>query len=419
MMSKKIVVIGGGAAGMMAAIAAAENRAEVYLIEKNEKLGKKIYITGKGRCNVTNMAEKEVIFDSICTNNKFFYSSYKNLDNVETFKLFESYGLKLKVERGNRVFPQSDHSSDVIKALENKLSSLNVEIQLNTRVDKIEKNNDNRFEIKIHSTKKNDVIIADSVIVATGGLSYPSTGSTGDGYEFARSFGHKITELYPSLVPLHLSDSVKSIQGLSLKNVSLSIYNEQKLLYNDFGEMLFTHNGISGPLVLSASTKCVKLLNNGIRLKAFIDLKPAIDEKTLDARFLREFSGNENKQLKNVMGRLLPSSLISLYLQKAGVNENKPIHSVTVKERETLVKTMKALSFNVCGSGSYPEAVITQGGVNVKEINPKTMESKLIKGLYFAGEVLDLDALTGGFNLQIAWSCGYTAGLNAAMEGDK
>ena len=418
MMSKKIVVIGGGAAGMMAAIIAAENNASVCLLEKNEKLGKKIYITGKGRCNVTNMAERDVMFDSICSNNKFFYSSYKNLDNTQTYQLFEKYGLRLKVERGNRVFPVSDHSSDVIKTLERRLYSLGVDIYLNTKVVKIEKDNDNRFNIKTESANKTESFVADSVIVATGGLSYPSTGSTGDGYDFAKKFGHKVTELYPSLVPLELMENVKPLQGLSLKNVSLSIYNEQKLLYNEFGEMLFTHKGISGPLVLSASTKCVKLLANGIKLKAYIDLKPALDEKMLDNRFLREFSGNENKQVKNIMGKLLPSSLISFFLQKSGVSENKPVHSVTVKEREQLIKNMKALSFTVCGAGSYAEAVITQGGVNVKEINPKTMESKLVKGLYFAGEVVDMDALTGGFNLQIAWSCGYTAGLNAAMEGE-
>lgn len=415
-MNKKIIVIGGGAAGMMAAISAASNGAEVILLEKNEKLGKKIYITGKGRCNVTNMAERDVIFDSICSNNKFFYSSFKTLDNFETCKLFESFGLQLKVERGNRVFPESDKSSDVIKALERQLRKLNVKVFLSTRVDKIEKNNDNSFNIKTVSGQEKKDFTCDAVVVATGGLSYPSTGSTGDGYEFAKGFGHKITELYPSLVPFHLSDNVKPLQGLSLKNVTLSIYNEQKLLYNDFGEMLFTHNGISGPLILSASTKCVKLLYNGIKLKACIDLKPALDEKTLDARFLREFNGNENRQIKNVMGKLLPASLIQPFLKKAGINENKQINSITASEREKLIKTMKALEFTVTGFGGYPEAVITKGGINVKEISPKTMESKLVKGLYFAGELIDLDALTGGFNLQIAWSCGYVAGLNAATE---
>lgn len=416
-MNKKVIVIGGGAAGMMAAIAAAENNASVTLIERNEKLGKKLYITGKGRCNVTNMAEKEAIFDSICNNNKFFFSSFKTLDNTDTYNLFESYGLKLKVERGNRVFPVSDHSSDVIKALERQLKKLCVKIILNTRVDKIEKNNENVFNIKTESRSKTEVLSADSVIIATGGLSYPSTGSTGDGYEFAKVFGHKITDLYPSLVPLHLSDNVKPMQGLSLKNVALSIYNEQKLLYSDFGEMLFTHNGISGPLVLSASTKCGKLLKNKIKLKAFIDLKPALDENTLDARFLREFSGNENKQIKNVMGKLLPSGLIDFYLKKCCIDGSKQINSITVTERDSLVKIMKALPLTVTDLGGYPEAVITQGGVHVKEISPKTMESKLVKGLYFAGEIMDLDALTGGFNLQIAWSTGYTAGLNAAIVG--
>lgn len=415
-MNRKIVVIGGGAAGMMAAISAATNGANVILLEKNEKLGKKIYITGKGRCNITNMAEREVMFDSICSNNKFFYSSFKTLDNFETYKLFESFGLKLKVERGNRAFPESDKSSDVIKALERQLRGLHVKVYLNTRVDNIEKNNDNSFIIKTVSGQEKATFVSDAVIIATGGLSYPSTGSTGDGYEFAKKFGHTVTELFPSLVPLHLSDNVKPLQGLSLKNVSLSIYNEQKLLYNNFGEMLFTHNGISGPLVLSASTKCVKLLHNGIRLKAYIDLKPALDDKILDARILREFSGNENKQLKNVMGKLLPSSLIEVFLNKAGINENKQINSITISEREKLIKTMKAFELTISGFGGYPEAVITKGGINVKEISPKTMESKIVKGLYFAGELMDLDALTGGFNLQIAWSCGYVAGLNAAME---
>lgn len=418
-MGKRIVIIGGGAAGMMAAIAAAENGSNVTLLEKNEKLGKKIFITGKGRCNVTNMAEKNVIFDSICTNNKFFYSSFKNLDNFETYNLFESMGLKLKVERGNRVFPESDKSSDVIKVLENRMRSLNVNIILHKNVLSIEKNSDELFVISTETGSNKIEYLADAVIVTTGGLSYPSTGSTGDGHKFALSFGHSITDTFPSLVPLHLSESVKALQGLSLKNVELSIYNEQKLIYNDFGEMLFTHNGISGPLVLSASAVCVKLLHCGIKLKAYIDLKPALDDKTLDSRFLREFAGNENKQIKNVMGRLLPSSLIGFYLNKAGVNENKQINAVTVAEREKLVKTMKALELNVTGLGSYSEAIITQGGINVKEISPKTMESKKVTGLYFAGEVLDLDALTGGFNLQIAWSTGYTAGVNASIQGGK
>lgn len=416
-MSKKIVVIGGGAAGMIAAIAAAGNGADVVLLEKNEKLGKKIYITGKGRCNITNMSERDVLFESICTNNKFFYSAFKNLDNFDTYKLFESFGLKLKVERGNRAFPESDKSSDVIKALEKQMKLLNVRIILNTKVLSIEKNSENMFTILSDFAGKKIKDTAEAVIVATGGLSYALTGSTGDGYRFAKAFGHNVTDTYPSLVPLHLSDNVKDLQGLSLKNVSLSIYNEQKLLYNDFGEMLFTHNGISGPLVLSASTTCVKLLSNGIKLKAYIDLKPALDEKTLDLRFLREFTGNENKQIKNVMGRLLPSSLIEFYLNKAGIKGNKQINSITVADRNRLIKTMKALELSVSGFGSYNEAVITKGGINVKEISPKTMESKKTKGLYFAGEVLDLDALTGGYNLQIAWSCGYTAGLNASIQG--
>lgn len=413
----RIVVIGGGAAGMMAAYAAAINNASVVLLEKNEKLGKKIYITGKGRCNITNMSDKDVIFDSICSNNKFFYSSFKNLNNFDTYDLFESFGCKLKVERGNRAFPESDHSSDVIKALERQLHKLNVKIYLNTEVTDIENIDDSRFNINISCKGNKNYIQADSVIIATGGLSYPSTGSTGDGYKFAKKFGHKITELYPSLVPLVLSDNVKSLQGLSLKNVTLSIYNEQKLLYSDFGEMLFTDKGISGPLVLSASTKVVNLLQNKIKLKAYIDLKPALDEKKLDARLLREFSGNENKLIKNVMPKLLPSSLIDEVLRKAGISGSKQINSITVKDRERIIHTMKALEFTVTDFGGYYEAVITKGGVNLKEISPKTLESKLAKGLYFAGEVVDLDALTGGFNLQIAWSLGYTAGINAALNG--
>lgn len=415
-MNKKIVVVGGGAAGMMSAIVAAENGAEVTLIEKNEKLGKKLYITGKGRCNITNMADRNVIFESICSNNKFFYSAFKSFNNFDTYDFFERHGLKLKTERGNRVFPTSDHSSDVIKVLEKSMKNLGVNIILNTKVTDIIKSD--LFSLVLSSKEKDWKMNADSVILATGGLSYPSTGSTGDGYEFAKKFGHTVTELYPSLVGLHLSDNVKTMQGLSLKNVSLSIYNEQKLLYSDFGEMLFTHNGISGPLVLSASSVCTKLLNNGVKLKAVIDLKPALDEKTLDNRFLREFIENKNKQIKNVMGKLLPTSLIDEFLKKANLSGERQINSITVNERQNLIKTMKALNFTIIGTGSYSEAIITKGGVNVKEINPKTMESKLVSDLYFAGEMADLDALTGGFNLQIAWSCGYTAGISAAIKGE-
>lgn len=406
----KVLIIGGGAAGMMAAYAAAKNNASVTLLEKNEKLGKKLFITGKGRCNLTNMSDREVIFDSICSNNKFFYSSYKNLNNFETYDLFESFGVKLKVERGNRAFPQSDHSSDIIKALERQLYKENVDVRLNTKVKAVSIDTEGKFVVNCDS----DCFTADSVILATGGLSYPTTGSTGDGYIFGKRFGHSVTELYPSLVPLLTDDCVKNLQGLSLKNVKLSLYNEQKQIYSNFGEMMFTDKGITGPLVLSASCDSVKLLHNKIKLKAYIDLKPALDEKTLDARLLREFSGNENKQIKNIMGRLLPTSLIELYLMKAEVSANKPVHSITVKERERLVKTLKGLCFTISGFGDYREAIITKGGINLKEISPKTMESKLIKGLYFAGEIIDLDALTGGFNLQIAWSTGYTAGLNAS-----
>lgn len=412
MMKNSVIVIGGGAAGMMAAYAAAINNSSVVLLEKNEKLGKKIYITGKGRCNITNMSEKEVVFDSICSNNKFFYSAYKNLNNFETYSLFEAFGLKLKVERGNRVFPQSDHSSDVIKALERQLNILNVQVALNTIVKSISIAEDGRFVV---STNR-DNYFGDSLIIATGGLSYPSTGSDGDGYRFAKHFGHRVTELYPSLVSLKTVEPTKVFRGLSLKNVSLSIYNENKLLYSNFGEMLFTDNGISGPLVLTASSFAVKLLQNGIKLKAYIDLKPALDQKTLDLRLLREFKGNENKQLKNVMGKLIPASLINFFLEKARVSGLKQINSITVKDRECIIDTLKALEFNLNGFGGYNEAVITKGGIVLKDMNPKSMESKLIKGLYFAGEILDLDALTGGYNLQIAWSTGYTAGLNAALR---
>ena len=417
----EVLIIGGGAAGMMAAYAAAKEGVRATLIEKNEKLGKKLYITGKGRCNLTNMAEGKDFFDSICSNEKFFRSAYQTLNNTETYRLFEEMGLRLKVERGMRVFPESDKSSDVIRSLERQLHKMQVNILLHTEVKEITKTADNVFSVRTRKGNSEEIINAAAVVIATGGLSYPSTGSTGDGYAFAKYFEHKIIPCYPSLVSLILKENVKQLQGLSLKNVSLRMINEQKTVFEGFGEMLFTDKGISGPLVLSASAKSVHLLSNGIRLKAIIDLKPALNKEQLQARLLREFSGNGNKQLKTVLHKLMPASLLKEFIRQTGFGEKKTVSSVNEADMDKLIHVLKNLTFKVTGFGGYPEAVVTKGGISTKEIVPKTMESRLVSGLYFAGEVIDIDALTGGFNLQVAWSTGYTAGMHASqrLKGEK
>lgn len=400
----KVGVIGGGAAGMIAAYFSAINGNEVVLIEKNEKLGKKIYITGKGRCNLTNLCEPDVFLQNVVTNPKFVYASIYGFTPQETVDFFNGLGLKTKVERGNRVFPESDKSSDVIKTLSSAILSAKVTVKLNETVKSI-----TTFggAVKSIITDKNEYF-CDRVIVATGGLSYPSTGSTGDGYGFAEAVGHTVTELSPSLTGLNLAGGDFSpLQGLTLKNVGVSVFADGKLIYAKQGEALFTHYGISGPTILSASS-----VINGVKADKFmlkIDLKPALERETLSARVLRDFNLNLNKEIKNSLDALLPKSLIPLIIKRAGIPEYKKPNSITVKERERLVFALKNLDFEITGTRGFNEAVITRGGVCVKEINPKNMESKLIKGLRFCGEVLDLDAFTGGFNLQIAFSTGKAA----------
>lgn len=402
----KVLVVGGGAAGMMAAIFAARNGHSVELFEKNEKCGKKVYITGKGRCNITNAGDMDDIMASIVTNQKFMYSSLNQFTNYDVMGFFDELGLAIKVERGNRVFPESDKSSDVISCLVKELNRLGVEIHYNTGVKEIVAK-DGKFAYVL--TDKNNKIFADNVIIATGGKSYPVTGSTGDGYEFAKKLGHTVTKLTPALVPFNAKEEyVKDLQGLSLRNVGVTIMHQNKVVYSDFGELLFTHFGVSGPTVISASSKLTSLIEKD-NLMLYIDLKPALDEKQLDERILRDFNNNINKSLKNSLDDLYPRKLIPVIISLSGIDENKKIHEISKQERLKLVELTKKFPVTLVGLRGYNEAIITQGGVNVKEITPSTMESKIIKNIYFAGEVLDVDAVTGGFNLQVAWSTAYTA----------
>lgn len=407
-----VIVVGGGAAGMFAAIAAAKNGHQVTLYEKNEKLGKKIFITGKGRCNITNAADMEELFDAVVTNSKFLYSSFYGYTNQNVIDFFEDAGVPVKIERGNRVFPISDHSSDVIRALEREMKKVGVKVCLNTEVKSVEaeKGKFNKVVLKDTTTQT-----ADACIVATGGLSYRSTGSTGDGFRFAENVGHKVTQCFPSLVPMETKEPwICELQGLSLRNVEAKILDGKKELYKDFGEMLFTHFGVSGPLIISASSYVGKKFmdKNGQKkeLTLEFDLKPALTEEQLDQRVLRDFEENHNRQFKNAITKLFPTKLIPVMLELGGIDPEKKVNSIEKEERKQFVHLIKHFRMTLTGLRDYPEAIITKGGVNVKEIDPGTMESKLVKGLYFAGEVLDLDALTGGFNLQIAWSTGYAAG---------
>ena len=407
-----VIVVGGGAAGMFAAIAAAKNGHQVTLYEKNEKLGKKIFITGKGRCNIKNAADMEELFDAVVTNSKFLYSSFYGYTNQNVIDFFEDAGVPVKIERGNRVFPISDHSSDVIRALEREMKKVGVKVCLNTEVKSVEaeKGKFNKMVLKDTTTQT-----ADACIVATGGLSYRSTGSTGDGFRFAENVGHKVTQCFPSLVPMETKEPwICELQGLSLRNVEAKILDGKKELYKDFGEMLFTHFGVSGPLIISASSYVGKKFmdKNGQKkeLTLEIDLKPALTEEQLDQRVLRDFEENHNRQFKNAITKLFPTKLIPVMLELGGIDPEKKVNSIEKEERKQFVHLIKHFRMTLTGLRDYPEAIITKGGVNVKEIDPGTMESKLVKGLYFAGEVLDLDALTGGFNLQIAWSTGYAAG---------
>lgn len=400
-------VIGGGAGGMMAALTAAKKGNQVILLEKNEKLGKKVYITGKGRCNLTNNSPVNEFIQNVIVNNKFLFSALNTLSPFETMQLFEDLGLKLKVERGNRVFPECDKSSAVIKCFENALIKNSVDVRLNCNVSKILQKDEKSFLVITSDGQIN----CDSVIVATGGVSYPLTGSTGDGYNFAKSFGHSIVPLRPSLVGVELQGDVyKKLQGLSLKNVKVSIYNQQKLIYSDFGEMLFTHFGVSGPIILSSSCIINKLDLSSLDL--FIDLKPALSYEVLEQRIIRECQTYHNKSISNMLKELLPKSLIEVVLNYAQISASKICSNLTKEERAKLINTLKGFNFKVKKLRPIEEAIVTSGGVCVKEINPKTMESKLVKGLFFCGEVIDVDAFTGGYNLQIAFSTGYLAGFN-------
>ncbi len=405
----KVIVVGGGPAGMMAAIIAARNNNEVILLEKNNKLGKKLYITGKGRCNITNACDIEDLFRNVVTNSKFLYGAFYTFSNYDLIQFFEELGLKTKIERGNRVFPESDKSSDVISALSKELNRLHVDIRFEQEVDHILLENNTFKGVVIKNNT--DILYGDKIIIATGGLSYKATGSTGDGFEFAKSIGHAITKCNPSLVPMNVKEIgvVKELQGLSLKNIEINITSKKKEIYRDFGELLFTHFGVSGPVILSSSSYCIPYMDNK-DLVLSIDLKPALTTEQLDERVLRDFGEFSNKQFKNALDRLLPHKLIPVIIALSLIDPEKKVNLITKEERTRLVNLLKGLTFHITSLREYNEAVITKGGIQVKEINPSTMESKIVSNVFFAGEVLDLDALTGGFNLQIAWSTGYIAG---------
>ena len=401
-----VAVIGGGAAGFAAAYSAASYGAEVTLFEKNEKLGKKIYISGKGRCNLTNDSDIENHIAHVISNPRFLFSAYHAFSPADLMALMESVGTPLKTERGGRVFPVSDKASDIIAAWKTLLGEAGVKIRLEEPVRQIEKTGE---QFSIHTD--HGIFVFDKVIIATGGFTYQATGSTGDGYRFAEKFGHGLTDLRPSLVGIK-ADVPACLAGLSLKNVELSVYSAGKVLFRDFGEMLFTHGGISGPIVLSASAKINRLDLSEVRLT--IDLKPALTLEMLDARLIREFAAQANKSLKNAMPALMPKSLIEFVLGQAGISLLRPCHSVTKEERRALCSKIKAIEIMPTGFEEFNGAIVTAGGVSVSEINAKDMQSKIVPGLYFAGEVLDVDALTGGYNLQIAFSTGYLAGRSAA-----
>lgn len=465
---EQVIVIGGGAAGMMAAIWAARGGKNVTIYEKNEKLGKKLFITGKGRCNVTNACDVEDLFSNVVTNGKFLYSAFYTFTNDDTIRFFEQLGLRTKVERGMRVFPASGKSSDVIRALQRELERLHVTVVYNTEVesvlyetkkeesieekrkeqgekeseyekgqasaiqDRIEKEQTKKKQPQNKKENADDIqrvcgvllkngkkVEASSVIVATGGLSYPSTGSTGDGYTIAKMAGHSVVDAVPSLVPLEIEQAAcKQMQGLSLKNVKLTLFAGKKKLHEDFGEMIFTHFGMSGPLVLSASPRVqtyrAKKKKKEEELKIELDLKPALSDEKLDARILKDFSEEKNKFFKNSLEHLLPKKLIPIIIEWSGIAPDKKVNEITREERGRLVHLLKHMTFTVTGTRGFSEAIITKGGISVKEVDPSTMESKKKRGLYFVGEVLDLDAVTGGFNLQIAWSTGYLAGISCS-----
>lgn len=406
----EVIVAGGGAAGMMAAVRAAEQNHRVTLIEHNEKLGKKVYITGKGRCNLTNSCDTEDIFSQFVSNPRFLYSSIYTFDNFRVMDFFSEHGLKLKEERGGRVFPESDHASDVIRTLSRYLDKLGVQICLNTRLTDIRTEDGSVTCVQTVSLPdgKTNTLKADAVILAGGGCSYPQTGSDGNLFAVCKKLGHTVSPCRPALVPLTVEeDYIPQMMGLSLKNVTLTIWHRDRICYQEFGEMLFTHFGVSGPLVLSASSLIPEIKQP---LRAEIDLKPALDEDKLDHRLQRIFAENPNKQFKNLLSGLLPAKMIPVIISLSKIDPEKKANAITREERTGLLNLLKHFPFTVTGTRGFEEAIITRGGIHVKEVDPSTMESKKINGLYFAGEMLDIDALTGGFNLQAAWSTGYLAG---------
>lgn len=414
----KIIIIGCGPAGMMAGITAAEQGNKVTILEKMNTPGKKLLISGKGRCNITNSADMNEFFENVPANSKFLYSSFNRFTNKDMIQFLNKQGVLTKVERGGRVFPVSDRAQDVLDALISKLKELKVTIKTNFEVTKILVKDESVIGTEGKNNGKLETLLADKIILATGGKSYPVTGSTGDGYKLAKELGHTITAIKPSLVPLTCDENSKKLcarmQGLSLRNVAIKIKIEQKLIYEDFGEMLFTHYGLSGPIILSGSSILVRyknideLMNQG-KVKIYIDLKPALDEEKLDNRILRDFEEQKNKEFKNSLDKLLPRKMIEPFIEVSGINPDKKINEITKQERRKIIELLKNFELTLKDFRSIEEAIVTSGGISIKEIDPKTMESKLVKNLYFAGEVIDLDAYTGGFNLQIAWSTGYVA----------
>ena len=412
-----VIVIGGGPAGMMAAITAAEYGNNVTIIEKNSDFGKKLLITGKGRCNITSSLYMSEFIKNTPGNGQFLYSAFQNYTNTDIIDFLKNQGLEVKEERGNRIFPVTDKSIDVLNCFKSKINELKIKKLFDTRVQKILVQNGEVLGVR---TEK-EIIQTDKIILATGGKSYPLTGSTGDGYLIAKNIGHKVTEIRPSLVPLVIyeKNECKEMQGLSLRNVGIKIIDESKnkLIYEDFGEMIFTHFGISGPTILSGSAHLVRYkeidnLMKEQKIKLQIDLKPALTEEQLDERILRDFKEFKNKQFKHALDKLLPQKMIPIVIEKTKINEEKRVNEITKEERRNLVKVLKKFELTIKDFRPVEEAIITSGGINIKEINPKTMESKLVKGLYFAGEIIDVDSYTGGFNLQIAYSTGYTAGMH-------
>lgn len=413
----KVVVIGGGPAGMMSAITSAENGNKVILIEKMQSLGRKLLITGKGRCNITSSLSMDEFIKNTPGNGMFLYSVYKNYTNTDIINFLKRQGLEVKEERGNRIFPITDKSQDVLKCFTKRLKELNVEILLNQKVNEIIVKDGSVAGVKL----QDKIINTDKIILATGGKSYPLTGSTGDGYKMVEKLGHTVTKIKPSLVPLETFEkyTCKEMQGLSLRNIEIKLKDieKNKIIYEDFGEMLFTHFGISGPTILSSSAHLVRYKNidellKNKKIKLSIDLKPALSEEKLDERILRDFNEIKNKQFKNSLDKLLPQKLINIIIERSGINPQKQVNEIKKEERRNLVKLLKNFEVTIKGFRPIDEAIITSGGINIKEINPKTMESKIVNGLYFAGEIIDVDSYTGGFNLQIAYSTGYTAGIS-------